>query len=57
MNNKTVIILFLSAPIAMLISYLTYKFYGKNIPPSIIGLPVVLFLILLSSIFNKDERS
>lgn len=49
-----------SIVIATLISFILYKFFNKNIPPSFIGLLLTFITIVTVDCFSKpsnDERS
>ncbi len=56
-NKIFLIVLFLSIPISLLASYLIFKFFGKDIQPSILGMCVILTYILYSVLFTEDENS
>lgn len=38
------------------ISYILYKFFGKNVPPSIIGMMLILIYVGVASLFDKDDE-
>lgn len=53
MSNKLIAVIFLSLPLATGVSYVLYKYYHKNVPPSIIG---IAMLVLYGGVFYLFER-
>jgi hypothetical protein len=57
MKDTTILILvFVTLPVSVLISYVLHKVYHKNVPPSIIGMGLVATFITVTSILNKKNN-
>lgn len=58
MKDTTILILvFVTLPVSVLISYVLHKLYHKNVPPSIIGIGLVALFITITSILNRKKQS
>lgn len=54
-NNSILYSILISIPVSIGISYLSFKFFGKDIPPSFFGLGFLVCYVIYST-FSKDER-
>lgn len=54
-NNSILYLILISIPVSIGISYLSFKFFGKDIPPSFFGLGFLVCYAIYST-FSKDER-
>jgi hypothetical protein len=58
MNNRFLVVLLLSIPVATLISYVLFKVYSKHVAPSIIGVVILaLYAVVDAFIEGKNEKS
>lgn len=57
MSNKTMALLLISIPISGLISYVLFKVYNKNVPPSIVGMSIILLYALVQYVVGKKNEN
>ena len=50
-------LLLISIPISGLISYVLFKVYNKNVPPSVIGLAFILLYALVQYFVDKKNEN
>ena len=50
-------LLLISIPISGLISYVLFKVYNKNVPPSIVGMSIIVLYALVQYVVGKKNEN
>jgi len=50
-------LLLISIPISGLISYVLFKVYHKNVPPSIVGMSIIVLYALVQYVVGKKNEN